>query len=95
MTNTLVQVRIDDKLKKQATKVFEDVGLDLSTAIKIFLKRSVQKKGIPFAMNQEDIEATAAIENILAMREEVASSDARNMTLADINAEIVAYRAGK
>ncbi len=42
--------------------------------------------------NQDDIEATAAIENLLAMREDVAASDARNMTLADINAEIAAYR---
>lgn len=30
--------------------------------------------------NQDDIEATAAIENLLAMREDVASSDTRNMT---------------
>lgn len=95
MTNTLIQVRIDDSLKKKATKVFEEVGLDLSTAIKIFLKRSVQKKGIPFAMNQEDIETASAIKNIMSMREDVAKSSACNMTLADINNEINAYRAGK
>lgn len=92
MTNTLVQVRIDNKLKTQASKVFEDVGLDLSTAIKIFLKRSVQKKGIPFSMNQEDMEYQSALENIMSMRSDIAKAGAADMTLEEINAEINSYR---
>lgn len=45
---TLLQIRIDDNLKKQASEVFEKMGLDLSTAIRIFLKKSVLENGIPF-----------------------------------------------
>ena len=43
MANSLIQLRIDDKLKTEATDIFEKLGLDLSTAIRIFLTRSVQK----------------------------------------------------
>lgn len=32
----MIQLRVDDDLKQQATKVFEELGLDLSTAIRIF-----------------------------------------------------------
>ena len=45
---TLLQIRIDDNIKKQASEVFEKMGLDLSTAIRIFLKKSVLENGIPF-----------------------------------------------
>lgn len=91
MTNALVQVRIDNELKSQAIKVFSDVGLDLSTAIKIFLKRSVQKKGIPFAMNLDESSTISAIENIMSMRQDVQKTNT-NFTLEDINAEILEVR---
>lgn len=91
MTNALVQVRIDNELKAQAIKVFSDVGLDLSTAIKIFLKRSVQKKGIPFAMNLDESSTISAIENIMSMRQDVQKTNT-NFTLEDINAEILEVR---
>ncbi|MDD7224360.1 MAG: type II toxin-antitoxin system RelB/DinJ family antitoxin, partial [Lachnospiraceae bacterium] len=40
MATTLVQVRIDDELKNQATAVYDALGIDLSTAVRMFLKRS-------------------------------------------------------
>ncbi len=92
MTNALVQVRIDNELKSQAVKVFDDIGLDLSTAIKIFLKRSVQKKGIPFAMNLDETNTISAIENIISMREDFQKSSSQNFSLEEINSEILQVR---
>lgn len=51
MATTLVQVRIDDELKNQATAVYDALGIDLSTAVRMFLKRSVMVNGVPFNMN--------------------------------------------
>lgn len=34
--NTLIQVRVEDTLKKDADALFSDLGLDTSTAIRIF-----------------------------------------------------------
>ena len=50
MPSCLVQLRVDEKLKKDAVEVFDNLGLDLSSAIRIFLVRVVKEQGIPFSM---------------------------------------------
>ena len=50
MASTLVQIRVDEKLKDDAAAVYEGLGLDLSIAVRIFFKRSVAENGIPFSM---------------------------------------------
>ncbi|MDB5255174.1 MAG: Addiction module antitoxin, RelB/DinJ family [Candidatus Nomurabacteria bacterium] len=47
MTTTL-QLRIDEKLKTKAQKVFEALGLDLSSGIKLFLTQVAHDKELPF-----------------------------------------------
>ena len=42
-----LQLRIDSKLKDDAVAVYENLGMDLSTAIRVFLKKSVSEQGIP------------------------------------------------
>lgn len=49
MNNTVAtNIRIDKDLKKQATELFNDMGLSLSGAITLFLKQSVLQDGLPF-----------------------------------------------
>jgi len=43
-----IQIRIDDKTKNEAKKVLEELGLDMTTAIKLYLKQVVKQEGIPF-----------------------------------------------
>lgn len=43
-----IAVRVDDKLKKEATAIFNELGLDMTTAVKLFLKQSVLTRSIPF-----------------------------------------------
>ena len=43
-----LQVRIDDELKQNADKLFLSLGLDTPTAVRIFLKASLEHDGIPF-----------------------------------------------
>ena len=45
-----IAVRVDDKLKKDATEVFSELGLDMTTAVKLFLKQSVLTRSIPFEL---------------------------------------------
>lgn len=45
---TTINIRTDDKLKKAAGKIFKDVGLDMSNAVKLFLYQVVITKAIPF-----------------------------------------------
>lgn len=43
-----INIKIDDDLKQGAAKVFSSMGLDLSTGIKIYLKRVTQNNELPF-----------------------------------------------
>ncbi len=45
-----IQVRIDDGLKESADALFSSLGLDTSTAIRMFLVASMETGGIPFAV---------------------------------------------
>ena len=42
------QVRIDENLKKQATELFSQLGMDMSGAMNIFLRQCVMRGGLPF-----------------------------------------------
>lgn len=55
MTNTLVQFRVDEKLKNEASKVYEDLGLDLSSAVKIFFKKTIKMNRMPFSINDDEV----------------------------------------
>ncbi|CAK7193039.1 hypothetical protein COMNV_01250 [Commensalibacter sp. Nvir] len=43
-----LQIRIDEDLKEQAQQVANDLGMDLTTAVRIFLKQMVRTHGLPF-----------------------------------------------
>ena len=46
-----IQVRVDDFLKQSADELFNSLGLDTSTAIRIFLTIAIENGGIPFEMD--------------------------------------------
>ncbi len=46
-------ISIDSELKKQAVNLFKDFGLDLSTAISLFLSQSVREQCIPFEITRK------------------------------------------
>ena len=50
-----LQIRIDDSLKKQADTLFSSLGLDTSTAIRIFLNAAIENAGIPFSVRHKTI----------------------------------------
>lgn len=43
-----VQIRVDETLRIQAQTVAQEMGLDLSTAIRLFLTQMVRENGLPF-----------------------------------------------
>lgn len=50
MATTPTQVRIDADVKKQATELFENLGLDMSGAINLFLHQCILRGGLPFSV---------------------------------------------
>lgn len=45
---TFIQVRIDNKLKQDATDILNELGMDMPNAVRMFLKRVVIERGLPF-----------------------------------------------
>ena len=45
---TPTQVRIDSEIKRQANELFSSLGLDMSSAINLFLYQCVLRNGLPF-----------------------------------------------
>ena len=48
MGTTNLNIRTDREIKKAAEEIFESLGLNMSTAINIFLRSVVREKGFPF-----------------------------------------------
>ena len=48
MTTTSTQIKIDSDIKKQAAELFSQLGLDMSSAVNLFLHQCVLHGGIPF-----------------------------------------------
>ncbi|MCI8815389.1 MAG: type II toxin-antitoxin system RelB/DinJ family antitoxin [Angelakisella sp.] len=95
MSTSLMQFRVDDELKAQATAVCENLGIDLPTALRIFMKRTVIANGIPFSMTlpKEDYKSSRAVRAMYAQGEAAKKNGTADMTLEEINAEIAAARA--
>lgn len=51
---TTVQIRIDDKTKRDAKRVLDRLGIDMSGAIKLYLRQISLQKGIPLRLTTEN-----------------------------------------
>ena len=91
----LIQFRVDKKLKQEVTDIYEQLGIDLPTAFRMFMKRSKQVRGIPFdlTLSEDIITRTDALKAFYEARKQTA--DIPDMSLEEINEEINAARASR
>lgn len=57
MATANINVRVDENLKKEAEGLFNDLGLNMSSAITMFLKTAVRYDGIPFDIRRNTLNA--------------------------------------
>ena len=50
MTTTNINIRVDNEIKKEAQDVFSAMGLDMTTAINVFLRQVIRQRSIPFTV---------------------------------------------
>jgi DNA-damage-inducible protein J len=53
MATSTLQIRIDSGLRKDAERLFTNAGLDMSSAIRLFLRQSVIRHRLPFEVVTE------------------------------------------
>jgi DNA-damage-inducible protein J len=82
MANTHIHVRIDDDIKKQAQLIFNDMGLDISTAVNMFIKQVVLNRSFPYLPSADPFYIES---NMVHLAKVKADADAgRNMELHDL-----------
>lgn len=88
----LIQFSADKELKQEVTEIYEQLGMDLPTAFRMFMARSKMMGGLPFAAILPDkaITRTEAKNAFHELRKQAA--DVPEMSLDEINAEISAAR---
>jgi len=45
---SILQVRVDDNVRLQASEIAKSMGIDLTTAVRMFLQQMINERGIPF-----------------------------------------------
>ena len=54
MSKTSMSIRLDSVVKEQAQQVFSNLGMDMTTAINIFLRQAIQYQGLPFDVRLDE-----------------------------------------
>ena len=69
MSNTSMNIRMDGEVKRQAQELFAQFGLDMTTAVNMFLRQSIRQQGIPFALQLDPFYSEANQERLLRAAE--------------------------
>jgi DNA-damage-inducible protein J len=70
MANANINIRVDSDVKAQAQALFADFGLDLSTAVNLFLRQAIREQGFTFDLHHHNASAAImdAIDDVKAGR---------------------------
>ncbi len=69
--NEQIQVRIDSKTKKEAKQILDSLGIDMSSAIKLFFRQIINAKNLPFELRSEN---GLTLRNAELLRESIESA---------------------
>ena len=93
MSKVSTNISIDAETKAKAQVMLADLGLDLSTAVNIFLKQMLYEGGIPFSItrkvpNQLTLEAMKEAQEMLRSPEKYKKYDSVDSMMEDILGEV-------
>ena len=86
---TNINVRVDKEIKRKAEAIFSELGLNMSTAMNMFLRYSVRYGGIPFdlRLDMPNEETRAAIDDVNSNRNMSKTFDNVEALMEDLNAK--------
>ena len=83
MSSTTLQIRLDADLRHEADELFSAAGLDLSSAVRLFLRQSVIRRRLPFEVIGADPFYSEA--NMARLRKNIAEMEATGGTVHEVN----------
>jgi DNA-damage-inducible protein J len=72
-----VNIRIDDDLKEKADSLFDELGLNMTTAFNMFIKTAIRQQGIPFDLSLDPFYSER---NMKILRESIRDADMGKLT---------------
>lgn len=92
MATSPTQIRIDSTVKKDANELFSELGIDMSSAVNIFLRQCILRGGLPFKVevpkyNAETLAAMAEARDIMSGKIQATSYNSTDELLKALNAE--------
>jgi addiction module RelB/DinJ family antitoxin len=67
---SVLQIRVETELKKEADDLFSDIGLDTPSAVRLFLKQSVSQNCIPFQLKRNNNRQFSKPEKLVVNQED-------------------------
>ena len=92
---TIIQLTVDKDLLDQSIAIYEKIGLDFSTAIRLFLLKTVQVQALPFDVRVDPDAAEKVAAAIKRMNDISKANGNDKLTLEEINEIINKTRRGE
>ena len=89
MANSVnINIRVDSELKRKAEAVYAELGMNLSTAMNVFLRSSVRYGGIPFELKLDalNMETLVAMDDAVNGKNLSKTFDSVDALMEDLNA---------
>jgi len=92
MATSPTQIRIDSNVKTEANELFKELGIDMSSAVNIFLRQCILRGGLPFKVevpkyNAETLAAMQEARDIMSGKIQATSYNTTDELLKALNAE--------
>jgi DNA-damage-inducible protein J len=78
-----VNIRIDDDLKTRADSIFDELGLNMTTAVTMFIRQTIRQGGIPFEVTTRTDPFYSA-ENMGKLRMSIQKAEAGKLTAHEL-----------
>jgi len=92
-TTTTINVRVDETVKRNVEVLFDSMGMNISTAVNMFLKQCLMEEALPF---QPRVKRNVSLKDALnEARSQAKQSGVSDMSLDEINSIITEVRSEK
>ena len=78
-----VNIRIDDDLKNRADNLFEELGLNMTTAFTMFIRQAIRQGGIPFEITTKS-DPFYNPENMKIVRQSIKEAEEGKLTVHEL-----------
>ena len=94
MSKVILQIPVEEELKKESEKLFNELGMDMENAVRTFLVKCLQEEGLPFGIRRPTVRRDPeGWKAFMALRKSAEENGLIGMSMEEINAEIEAVRA--